>query len=205
MPRSPRPPGRTVGRVGPERARALRRRDVGAERGPDQRRPRRRGHSIARGRTAEGGGRPRRARGPRAHPVRGVPVGRRVRLGRVGPAPQDLPRPRRQVQPAARPDARHRAPLRPRVQRPGRPRRRAADRGGVRLGDRARRAPGAQAAAERPRALRDYGFAEDSIAEAADAILPSVPVSNPRPVTAEDLRALLRAAWSGADPVHAFD
>jgi len=55
-----------------------------------------------------------------------------------------------------------------------------------------------------PRALRDYGFAEDSIAEAADAILPSVPPSNPRPVTAEDLRTLLRAAWSGADPVQAF-
>jgi maleylacetate reductase len=51
-----------------------------------------------------------------------------------------------------------------------------------------------------PRALRDYGFAEDSIAAAADAILPSVPPSNPRPVCARDLRALLRAAWSGADP-----
>jgi alcohol dehydrogenase class IV len=56
-----------------------------------------------------------------------------------------------------------------------------------------------------PHALRDYGFAEDSIAEAADAILPSVPPSNPRPVTVEDLRTLLRAAWSGADPVHAFE
>jgi maleylacetate reductase len=56
-----------------------------------------------------------------------------------------------------------------------------------------------------PHALRDYGFAEDSVAEAADAILPSVPPSNPRPVTAEDLRTLLRAAWSGADPVHAFE
>jgi len=52
-----------------------------------------------------------------------------------------------------------------------------------------------------PRALRDYGLAEESIAEAADAILPSVPPSNPRPVSAENLRALLRAAWSGADPV----
>ena len=55
-----------------------------------------------------------------------------------------------------------------------------------------------------PRALSDYGFAEDSIAEAAEAILPSVPPSNPRPVTADDLRALLRAAWSGADPRTAF-
>ena len=54
-----------------------------------------------------------------------------------------------------------------------------------------------------PHALRDYGLAEDSIAAAADAILPSVPPSNPRPVTAGDLRALLRAAWSGADPARA--
>jgi alcohol dehydrogenase class IV len=51
-----------------------------------------------------------------------------------------------------------------------------------------------------PRALRDYGFTEEAIPAAADAILPAVPPSNPRPVTAADLRALLRAAWSGADP-----
>jgi maleylacetate reductase len=55
-----------------------------------------------------------------------------------------------------------------------------------------------------PHALRDYGLAEESIDEAADAILPSVPPSNPRPVTAEDLRTLLRAAWSGADPRFTF-
>ena len=55
-----------------------------------------------------------------------------------------------------------------------------------------------------PRALRDYGFTEDSIADAADAILPSVPPSNPRPVSAEDLRTLLRAAWSGADAAEVF-
>ena len=55
-----------------------------------------------------------------------------------------------------------------------------------------------------PRALADYGFAEASIDEAAEAILPSVPPSNPRPVTAADLRALLRAAWSGADPRTTF-
>ena len=51
-----------------------------------------------------------------------------------------------------------------------------------------------------PRALRDIGFTQDAIPEAADAILPAVPPSNPRQVTAEDLRRLLRAAWSGADP-----
>ncbi len=51
-----------------------------------------------------------------------------------------------------------------------------------------------------PRALADYGFTEDAIGAAADAILPAVPPGNPREVTAGDLRRLLRAAWSGADP-----
>src|SRR5579863_7695479 len=51
-----------------------------------------------------------------------------------------------------------------------------------------------------PRALRDYGFTEDAIPAAAEAILPAVPESNPRPVTVADLERLLRAAWSGADP-----
>ncbi len=55
-----------------------------------------------------------------------------------------------------------------------------------------------------PRALADYGFTEDSVAEAAEAILPSVPPSNPRQVTEADLRVLLRAAWSGADPKTTF-
>ncbi len=54
-----------------------------------------------------------------------------------------------------------------------------------------------------PRALADIGFTEDQIDEAAEAILPSVPASNPRPVTAADLRALLRAAWSGSAPENA--
>jgi maleylacetate reductase len=51
-----------------------------------------------------------------------------------------------------------------------------------------------------PHALRDYGFTEDAIPAAAEAILPAVPPSNPRPVGVEDLRRLLHAAWSGADP-----
>jgi maleylacetate reductase len=55
-----------------------------------------------------------------------------------------------------------------------------------------------------PRALQDYGFTEDEIASAAAEILPSVPPSNPRPVTLGDLTALLRAAQSGADPRTAF-
>jgi maleylacetate reductase len=55
-----------------------------------------------------------------------------------------------------------------------------------------------------PHALRDYGFTEDSIPAAAEAILPAVPPSNPRPVTAADLRRLLRAAWEGDDPKAGF-
>jgi alcohol dehydrogenase class IV len=55
-----------------------------------------------------------------------------------------------------------------------------------------------------PRALADYGFSADSVAEAAEAIMPSVPASNPRPVSAADLRTLLHAAWSGADPATVF-
>jgi maleylacetate reductase len=52
-----------------------------------------------------------------------------------------------------------------------------------------------------PTALRDYGFTEADIPRAVDAILPSVPESNPRPVTADDLRKLLHLAWRGADPL----
>jgi maleylacetate reductase len=55
-----------------------------------------------------------------------------------------------------------------------------------------------------PHALRDYGFAEDAIPAAAEAILPVVPPGNPRPVTVADLERLLRAAWSGADPRAGF-
>ena len=55
-----------------------------------------------------------------------------------------------------------------------------------------------------PHALRDYGFTEDAIPAAAKAILPAVPPGNPRPVTAEDLERLLRAAWSGSDPTEGF-
>ncbi|HEX4831405.1 MAG TPA: maleylacetate reductase [Trebonia sp.] len=51
-----------------------------------------------------------------------------------------------------------------------------------------------------PRALRDYGLAEADIPAAAAAIVPAVPPSNPRPVSAASLERLLRAAWSGASP-----
>lgn len=51
-----------------------------------------------------------------------------------------------------------------------------------------------------PRALRDHGFREDQIPDAVAAVLPVVPPSNPTPVTTENLTALLRAVWEGADP-----
>jgi alcohol dehydrogenase class IV len=51
-----------------------------------------------------------------------------------------------------------------------------------------------------PRALRDYGFDAADIREAAEAIFPAVPPSNPRQVTVDDLSRLLHAAWEGADP-----
>lgn len=51
-----------------------------------------------------------------------------------------------------------------------------------------------------PRALREHGFREEDIPDAVAAILPVVPPSNPSPVTTENLTALLRAVWEGADP-----
>lgn len=51
-----------------------------------------------------------------------------------------------------------------------------------------------------PAALRDYGMPADGIPAAVEAALAAVPAGNPRPVTADDLTALLRAAWEGAEP-----
>ncbi|MFZ3555868.1 maleylacetate reductase [Streptomyces sp. BH055] len=52
-----------------------------------------------------------------------------------------------------------------------------------------------------PAALRDHGFSKKHIEDAAQAILESIPVNNPRPVTADDVRQLLCAAWAGTDPM----
>lgn len=51
-----------------------------------------------------------------------------------------------------------------------------------------------------PQALRDYGFDAADIDDAVGRVMAAVPASNPRPVTPEDLRRLLCAAWQGADP-----
>lgn len=51
-----------------------------------------------------------------------------------------------------------------------------------------------------PRALQDLGLRETDIPEAVEVILPSVPATNPTPVTRDNLSALLRAAYQGRDP-----
>lgn len=49
-----------------------------------------------------------------------------------------------------------------------------------------------------PASLAAVGLSSSDIPEAARLILPSIPTSNPRPVTVEDLEELLEAAWEGA-------
>ncbi len=56
-------------------------------------------------------------------------------------------------------------------------------------------------ALDAPRALRDYGLNRTDIPATAEALLGVVPASNPRHLDAADLRALLEAAWAGADPL----
>lgn len=51
-----------------------------------------------------------------------------------------------------------------------------------------------------PAALRDIGMPEDGIARAVDPILAAIPRNNPTPVDADNLTALLRAAWEGRLP-----
>jgi maleylacetate reductase len=48
-----------------------------------------------------------------------------------------------------------------------------------------------------PRGLREIGFGEEQIAEAARLIEPAVPADNPVPADAAALQALLRRAWAG--------
>ncbi|MBO1267991.1 maleylacetate reductase [Arthrobacter cavernae] len=51
-----------------------------------------------------------------------------------------------------------------------------------------------------PRNLRDLGFSEDHIAEAAQLILPQVPASNPRRLGMPELERLLHDALKGSTP-----
>ncbi|MGJ9373153.1 maleylacetate reductase [Nesterenkonia sp. CF4.4] len=56
-----------------------------------------------------------------------------------------------------------------------------------------------------PRALRDHGLKEADLQRAAQLTLDVVPDSNPRRMTLADATALIRAAWSGADPSASAD
>lgn len=56
-----------------------------------------------------------------------------------------------------------------------------------------------------PKALVDYGFTADGIAEAVAVLLPLIPASNPRQVTEENLTRLLQAALRGEDLAVAAD
>jgi alcohol dehydrogenase class IV len=51
-----------------------------------------------------------------------------------------------------------------------------------------------------PRALRDLGLGADDVPSAVQPILDAAPASNPTPVTAENIEALLHAAWEGKEP-----
>ncbi|UZX03313.1 maleylacetate reductase [Arthrobacter sp. CDRTa11] len=51
-----------------------------------------------------------------------------------------------------------------------------------------------------PTALKDHGLAEAAIPQAVELILPAIPGSNPRPVSAMELEHLLRAAYVGTTP-----
>ncbi len=51
-----------------------------------------------------------------------------------------------------------------------------------------------------PQALSEYGFTEDQIPAAVEAVLAVVPASNPAPVTAAVLQQLLHDAWEGHEP-----
>ena len=51
-----------------------------------------------------------------------------------------------------------------------------------------------------PRSLRDLGLAETDLSSAVEPILEAAPPSNPVPVTAAVIEALLQAAYDGRDP-----
>jgi alcohol dehydrogenase class IV len=51
-----------------------------------------------------------------------------------------------------------------------------------------------------PRSLRDLGLGEDALPRAVVPILEAAPPTNPAPLTADVVAALLHEAWEGADP-----
>ena len=151
-------------------------------------------------------GRGRRAAGDRAAlrrpggaAVRGVAGLVRVRGGRVGAAPQALPRARRHVRAAARPHARRRAAARGGVQRA-----RCAGSGraggpGARRRRRGRRAARPRRRARHPAGAAGARDAGERDREAAALTAPAVPADNPVPVADGAMLRLVPAAWSGSD------
>ena len=133
--------------------------------------------------------------------LRRLPGRARAFAGRgLGTAPQDLPRARRQLRPAARPDARHRAAARPGVQCAGgaggggahRPR------AGVATPAGGLREPGA--AARHPGGLRDIGHARGPVDEAAELVERGRAGGQPAARGRGSPAPLLRAAWSRSQP-----
>src|SRR5699024_4234056 len=51
-----------------------------------------------------------------------------------------------------------------------------------------------------PKALADYGYTDQNIAETVEIAMGNLPANNPREVTAENLTKLLTAALHGTDP-----
>lgn len=51
-----------------------------------------------------------------------------------------------------------------------------------------------------PSSLRGLGMGADDVTRAVQPVLDAAPPGNPTPVTAENVLALLRAAWAGEDP-----
>src|SRR5690606_15257838 len=55
-----------------------------------------------------------------------------------------------------------------------------------------------------PRALKDFGYEEKSIEESIGLILPFVPASNPRQISADLMRELMESAWSGKSTAESY-
>ncbi|WP_034263531.1 maleylacetate reductase [Actinospica robiniae] len=51
-----------------------------------------------------------------------------------------------------------------------------------------------------PRSLRDLGMPREGVRPAAEAVVAAAPPGNPRPVTVDEIAALLDAAWEGNEP-----
>jgi maleylacetate reductase len=136
---------------------------------------------------------------PGTGPVRGVPGCGRFCLRRLRNASQDLPCPGRHLQHA---HAQTHATVLPYVlafNAPHAPAAAARIAAAFGTNDASEGLNALREALEAPRALKDHGLLEANITEAAALILPAIPASNPRPVTAHSLERLLRDAYAGSD------